>query len=83
MTIQTPQRTDSAKKPKIKLNTSSTPKNANGATSQSKDASGKTKSKKSEKKEAAKEKLTPEERLARREVRIKVLPYDDMQTLTP
>lgn len=68
MGMQTPQRTDSAKKPKIKLNTSSTPKNANGATAQSKDASGKPKSKK---KEAPKEKLTPEERLARREVRIK------------
>lgn len=68
---QTPQRTDSAKKPKIKLNTSSTTKNTNGATTQSKDASGKPKTKKSgDKKEALKEKLTPEERLARREVSI-------------
>lgn len=71
--LQTPQRSDSVKKPKIKLNTSSTPKNANGATPQAKDkdasAKSKTKQKKGgEKKQAPKEKLTPEELHARKEV---------------
>jgi hypothetical protein len=76
---QTPQRPDSVKKPKIKLNTSSTPKAANGsATSKPKDESAvkaKSKAKKAKdgaaekKAEVAKEaKMTPEERRARKEV---------------
>lgn len=77
--MQTPQRPDSVKKPKIKLNTSSTPKAANGtSTPKTKDesaAKSKPKSKKAKetaekKAEAPKEpKLTPEERLTRKEVR--------------
>ena len=76
--MQTPQRTDSVKKPKIKL-TSSTPKVTNGAastpkSSKAKDESKSTKSK--AKKPAAEEtteattepELTPEERHARKEV---------------
>jgi hypothetical protein len=72
----TPQRPDSVKKPKIKLNTSSTPKTANGApTPKSKTDSAvkpKSKAKKAKegdkKSEAAKEvKMTPEERHARKE----------------
>jgi hypothetical protein len=74
--FQTPQRPDSVKKPKIKLNTSSTPKTANGApTPKSKTDSAvkpKSKAKKAKegdkKSEAAKEvKMTPEERHARKE----------------
>ncbi|KAI9172056.1 Origin recognition complex subunit 3 [Paramyrothecium foliicola] len=74
---QTPQRPDSIKKPKIKLNTSSTPKTANGtATPKPKtESAAKTKSKPKKakegadkKSEAAKEvKMTPEERHARKE----------------
>lgn len=76
--LQTPQRSDSVKKPKIKLNTS-TPKTANGA-AKGKDES--TTKKLNKKASAAKLKgaatksdpskevtLTPEERLARKEVR--------------
>jgi hypothetical protein len=75
--VQTPQRPDSVKKPKIKLNTSSTPKAANGAgASKTKDESAakasknKLKKSNSEKKaEPSKEsKMTPEERRARKEV---------------
>ncbi|KAK5987307.1 hypothetical protein PT974_11432 [Cladobotryum mycophilum] len=76
--ISTPQRTESVKKPKIKLNTSSTPKAANGTpTAKSKDAAApkttKAKAKKGKeagekKSEAPKEvKMTPEERHARKE----------------
>lgn len=71
---QTPKRPDSVKKPKIKLNTSSTPKAANGTTPKAKDESvtkSKSKSKKGtdKKSEAPKEpKMTPEERHARKEV---------------
>ncbi|KYK55419.1 PWWP domain-containing protein [Drechmeria coniospora] len=75
----TPQRTDSAKKPKIKLNTSSTPKAVNGAATPkstgskaAKATKGKPKKTKevADKKENAKEsKMTPEERHARKEVR--------------
>jgi hypothetical protein len=75
---QTPQRPDSVKKPKIKLNTSSTPKTANGngnGTPQPKDASAKASKPKpkktkdgADKKAEAKEKMTPEERHARKEV---------------
>ncbi|KAH7326554.1 hypothetical protein B0I35DRAFT_405772 [Stachybotrys elegans] len=73
----TPQRPDSVKKPKIKLNTSSTPKAANGsAASKPKDESAvkaKSKAKKAKdtaekKPEVVKEaKMTPEERRARKE----------------
>ncbi|CAH0001114.1 unnamed protein product [Clonostachys byssicola] len=70
----TPQRPDSVKKPKIKLNTSSTPKAANGTSKpQNKEASAskpsKAKSKPGEKKSAGSKdtKLTPQERLARKE----------------
>ncbi|KOS20323.1 PWWP domain-containing protein2 [Escovopsis weberi] len=74
----TPQRSDSVKKPKIKLNTSSTPKAANGTpTAKAKDAAAsktaKAKTKKGKdigdkKAEAPKEaKMTPEERHARKE----------------
>jgi hypothetical protein len=78
---KTPQRSESAKKPKIKLNTS-TSKKANGSTAQAKDASGKAKVKKSgEKKEAPKENLTPEERLERREVRIKRLFFSEEEAI--
>lgn len=72
---KTPQRSDSVKKPKIKLNTS-TPKGSNGApkgkdASVSKEAKSKTKLSKEggdKKSAAAKEtKMTPEERHARKE----------------
>ncbi|ODA81973.1 hypothetical protein RJ55_00478 [Drechmeria coniospora] len=73
----TPQRTDSVKKPKIKLNTSSTPKAVNGAATPkstgskaAKATKGKPKKTKevADKKENAKEsKMTPEERHARKE----------------
>ena len=76
---QTPQRSDSVKKPKIKLNTSSTPKAANGtSTPKAKDESStkvvKPKNKKAKeggdkKAEPSKDtKMTPEERRARKEV---------------
>lgn len=74
--IQTPQRSDSVKKPKIKLTSSSAPKTADGTTPKSgKDVNAaKPKPKRSaeEKKvvEAPKEpELTPEEKHARKEVR--------------
>lgn len=69
----TPQRSDSIKKPKIKLTTSSTPKAANGTAKGKEDSAAKPKTKakkpKEEKKaENAKEvKLSPEERLKRKE----------------
>lgn len=68
---QTPQRTDSAKKPKIKLNTSSTPKAANGAgTPKAKEASAAKpkEDKKEAEKKAAKAKMSPEERRERKQV---------------
>ncbi|VUC34488.1 unnamed protein product [Clonostachys rosea] len=70
----TPQRPDSVKKPKIKLNTSSTPKAANGTSKpQNKEVSAskpsKSKAKPGEKKSSGSKdaKLTPQERLARKE----------------
>ncbi|CAM1507190.1 Fc.00g068310.m01.CDS01 [Cosmosporella sp. VM-42] len=74
--VSTPARTDSVKKPKIKLNTSSTPKVAANGTPKAKDESAvksKPKAKKAKdsaekKAEAPKEpKMTPEERLTRKE----------------
>lgn len=66
--LQTPQRTESVKKPKIKLTTSSTPKTANGTASATKakeePKSAKAKSKKSSKEtadKAEKEVATPKE----------------------
>lgn len=74
---QTPQRTESAKKPKIKLTTSATPK-ANGATATPKATKGeaksaKTKSKKKDAEEAVEEaakepELTAEEKHVRKSV---------------
>ncbi|KFA74852.1 hypothetical protein S40288_03504 [Stachybotrys chartarum IBT 40288] len=78
--VQTPQRPDSVKKPKIKLNTSSTPKAANGtSTPKAKDEpavkAAKVKAKKGKEKEGGdkkaepskESKMTPEERRARKE----------------
>ena len=75
--MQTPQRSDSAKKPKIKLNTSSTPKAANGASAPkgAGDAAKATKPKATKAKEGDKKaeskesKMTPEERHQRKVVR--------------
>ncbi|KAK4158130.1 hypothetical protein C8A00DRAFT_28842 [Chaetomidium leptoderma] len=75
---ETPQRSDSVKKPKIKLTTSATPKAANGASStpkpaktgESKSAKAKSKKKDADEKEAATAKepeLSLEERHARKE----------------
>ncbi|KAK3383394.1 hypothetical protein B0T24DRAFT_604795 [Lasiosphaeria ovina] len=70
-TVETPQRTDSVKKPKIKLTTSSTPKAPNGTASASKPAksasekkpakSKAAKPKEAEEKKAEKEVVTPKE----------------------
>lgn len=63
---KTPQRPDSVKKPKIKLNTNSTPKSTNGA-----GAKDSTKTKTKGKKATPKENVvqeTPEESLKRRQV---------------
>lgn len=80
VTLQTPQRSDSVKKPKIKLNTSSTPKTANGAgTPKSAGAGSAAKAanvKPKKAKEAAEKKadtpkepkMSPEERHKRKEV---------------
>ncbi len=82
--LQTPQRSDSVKKPKIKLTTSATPKVANGATSTPKSTkaadskSAKSKNKKKDADEAKVEKeasapkepeLSPEDRRVRKQVR--------------
>ncbi|KAL2256827.1 hypothetical protein VTK26DRAFT_1062 [Humicola hyalothermophila] len=77
---ETPQRSDSVKKPKIKLTTSSTPKTANGATSTPKSGKAsepkgaKSKSKKADEKKAEEKvstpkepELSPEDRRARKE----------------
>lgn len=63
---QTPQRPDSVKKPKIKLNTNSTPKGTNGAGAKD-SAKTKTKGKKATPKENVVQE-TPEESLKRRQV---------------
>jgi hypothetical protein len=62
-TLQTPQRADSAKKPKIKLTTSSTPKAANGASATPK-SSGKASETKSTKSSKSKKKDTSEDKTA-------------------
>lgn len=67
--LQTPQRSDSVKKPKIKLTTSATPKAANGAAStpkstkatETKGAKSKSKKKDADEKMAEKESATPKE----------------------
>jgi hypothetical protein len=65
--LQTPQRADSVKKPKIKLTTSATPKAANGATATPKSTktadskSSKAKSKKKDADEKAEKESTPKE----------------------
>lgn len=84
--IQTPQRPDSVKKPKIKLNTS-TPKAANGTPKGKDESATKTKlkvKKSSEKKaEGPKEpKMTAEQRRQRKEVRY-LAPHYHRLSLTP
>lgn len=62
--MQTPQRADSVKKPKIKLTTSATPKAANGATAtpkSTKTAESKSTKSKSKKKDAADDKKAEKE----------------------
>ena len=81
LSFQTPQRSDSVKKPKIKLNTSSTPKAANGTSTTKKEDSAakpakvkKQKAKDAEKEKEPKEpKMTAEERHARKEVRFDII----------
>lgn len=67
-TKQTPQRSDSVKKPKIKLNTSSTPK-ANGTPSKKAESATKPKSDKKAAKKAPEPEMTPAEKRERKQVR--------------
>lgn len=67
--VQTPQRSDSAKKPKIKLNTSSTPKSANGTPSKKEATSAKqVKAKPKEEKKPKEVKMTEAEKRERKQV---------------
>jgi hypothetical protein len=70
---ETPQRSDSVKKPKIKLNTSTNTPKANNGEAPKDGSSKKAKQKKAEKKDSPQD--TPEERLARKQKEVLYLRY--------